>query len=642
VRNRFIKQQIYLFFSLGLFFFFCGCSPYFQKLSVSPEEISKKDFNFITDTGSLYLIDFAEVVVNPSGSHTTTIHQKILITGEKGKQHGTLQISYDSERQKVEIIEAKTITPENKILPVDRSSIRYVTPAELSSFSVLYPGIKVCTVTFPSAGIGSIVEYTYKIKTEKPLMEGEFWDGFFFQSTDPFVISHYRLIVPESMHLYTFPFSVEMKEKKKQGKFICYEWEKRNMPAIIPEKMMPPIEEVVPKILVTSLDNWDRIGRWFYNLSRDSTIPDSTIKSFTLELTEKSKNNEEKIKTIYHYICKNIRYIGLELGIHGFKPHAAKDVFKLGYGDCKDKAALMVAMLKSVNIPAYIALVNTERQIEENVPFPGQFNHAIIAIPVDNNFLLLDPTSEVFPFPELPPYNQNKHVLVPTENTTFLIKSPVSGSDENKKQRQINVTMDETGNIDVDVTMYASGIFAAGIRDGFRYLSDEERKRELSRSLNSMIPNTSLKKFVISGIESLEVPVKELYSFVSKRYATMIKDKMLFKPALIEKMEGTELTSLEKRNFSIRFPYKSSNHDSIIFHLPTGYQIDALPDNIDINNKFGTYSVNFKIEENKIVYTRTYSIDTLEISPEEYDSFKKFYEQVSYYDNLPVILKKSH
>ncbi|MGB9642267.1 MAG: DUF3857 domain-containing transglutaminase family protein, partial [Candidatus Ratteibacteria bacterium] len=554
---------------------------------------------------------------------------------------GTLQIPFDAEIQKIEILKAITITEENKVLAVKKSDIRIITPAELSSYSVLYPGIRVCTVTFPSINIGCIIEYVYRIRTKESRMPGEFWDGFFFQSTEPFVLSRYRITIPANMELYTYPFSVDLKSKTKKGKFIIYEWEKRNVPAITPEKMMPPVDEVVPRLYVTTIKNWDKIGRWFFSLAKDSTIPDSTVKSVAESITKDARDNDEKIKAVYHFICKNIRYIGLELGIHGFKPHAAKDVIELGYGDCKDKAALMVAMLKSVGIQSYIALVNTERQIDQNIPFPGQFNHAIVAVGEKHPFLLLDPTSEVIPYPELPPGDQNKTVLIPIENETILMKSYTAGPDDNKKHRKIFGLLDSSGDITVEVGVYASGVFAAGLRNSFRYLSNEERRRELSRSINSLIPNSTLKEFKITGIESLDAPLLETYTFTSKKYAIPIKEKLLFRPALLERIENTELVSLEKRSFPIRFPYKSMNKDEILFILPRGYDVDACPENIKIENKFGSYSLKFEINENQLIYQRILCLNTLEVSVEQYNEFKDFYQQISYYDSLPVILKKS-
>jgi len=621
-------------------FILCGCTHVPQFIP-TPVELDNQKEKFFLDKGSVYLLDEADVQVFTSGASVTTVHQKILITGEKGKQHGTLQIPFDAEIQKIEILKAITITEENKILAVKKSDIRIITPAELSSYSVLYPGIKVCTVTFPSVNIGCIVEYVYKIKTKESRMPGEFWDGFFFQGTEVFVVSRYRITIPANMELYTYPFSVALKSKTKKGNLIVYEWEKMNVPAITPEKMMPPLEEVVPKLYVTTIKNWDKIGRWFFALAKDATIPDSTVKSITESITRDTRNNEEKIKAIYHFICKNIRYIGLELGIHGFKPHAAKDVIKLGYGDCKDKAALMVAMLKSAGIQSYIALVNTERQIDENIPFPGQFNHAIVAIGEKNQFLLLDPTSEVIPYPELPPGDQNKTVLIPTENETILIKTYTARPEENKKEREIFVSLDPNGDIIANVTVLPTGIFAAGLRNSFRYLSNEERKRELSRSINSLVPNSTLKEFKITGIESLDTPLSQTYTFISKKYAIPIKEKLLLKPALLERLENTELVSLETRIFPIRFPYKSMNKDEILFSLPPGYDIDVYPEDIKFENKFGSYSIKFEIKDHKLFYQRILCLNVLEIGAEQYLEFKNFYQQISYYDSLPVILKKN-
>jgi len=593
------------------------------------------------EEGAVYLLDSGDVKVWPDGSSRTVVRQEIFITGENGRRFGLLQIPYDADRQKVDIVEAKTVAPDGKIIPVDSARIRIVTPAELAPFTVLYPGIRSFTINFPSVDIGSIIQYEYRITTFKPLMEKHFWDGFYFQSTFPFAHSVYRLTVPRTYPINIHNFSVQLKEEKQSGSERIFTWEVYNSKAVLPETMMPPIDEIVPRVFVTSISSWDQIGSWFFKLASESIKETPQLRQATTKLVEDAATETEKIKRIYNFVCSNIRYVGLEIGIHGFKPHPAGEVYELRYGDCKDKAALTVTMLRIAGIRGYIALINTERKIEETVPFPGQFNHAIVAIPSGNSFLFLDPTSEVIPYPYLPPQDQNRLVLVPTENGAFLVRSEYLAPEKNLKYRSVDVHLDFNGNITAEVVVRPGGIFGASFREMFRRLKDEERRRALLESLNRIIPGATLKSFSITGIGNLDDSIEERYSFEGAGYGIKVGERMIFAPSLIEKVEDTGIVSLETRMYPIRFGGTTANLDKISYAIPDGFEIDACPEDTRIENEFGIYQATFsKAGRNTLTYSRYFAIRAYEVPPARYSEFRNFYRAVAQFDKLPIILRK--
>lgn len=197
-------------------------------------------FSYENNESAIYLIDFASVKVFPNFSKETLIHQKIKINGEKGKKLGHLQIPFDSEREKLEFIEGWTLLPNGKKIEITKKDIKVVTPAEFTEYTSLYPGYKVMSINFPGIEIGSTIEYKYKIYTFKPLIENHFWDGFYFQSTEPFVLSRYELVIPKKINIRIFQKEVGLTKKEEKFGNIKYIWEKKNVPPIIEEILMPP------------------------------------------------------------------------------------------------------------------------------------------------------------------------------------------------------------------------------------------------------------------------------------------------------------------------------------------------------------------------------------------------------------------
>lgn len=586
--------------------------------------------------GSIYLFDYASVKLSPDFKKETLVHQKIQILSEKGKKLAHLQIYFDAEREKVRFLKGYTITPSGKKIEVKNKDIRIVTPAEFTEYTSLYPGIKVLSINFPGVEIGSIIEYEYKIFTFKPLIENHFWDGFYFQSTEPFEISRYELTVPKKIQIQIYEKQVKIKEKKERFGYITYIWEKKNVPAIIEEILMPPLYEIVPKVYVSTFKSWEEIGRWFFEISREKG-KNNTIEEKVNELIKDKKNREEIIASLYHYVCSNIRYVGLEIGKHGYKPHLPEDVFKAKYGDCKDKSNLLKRMLEIAGIKSYFALVNTEGEIEKEIPFPGQFNHAILAIPDEKGYIFLDPTSEVMKYPDLPPYEQGKLALVCQENPE-LVEIPLFSPERNKRIRKIYATIDKNGNLTAEVKIIPSGIFEAGLRNAFRYLKQIERERSLLRELNSILPKTKLISLEISGIESLDTQLTEKYKFFTEGYGIKVENKLLIIPSLIDKLTDTSIVSLESRKYDLRIGTTYRKEEEIEYILPENSEIEFIPPSIQMEKDFGYFSISFERKNSRIYFKRVMEIRKSEITPSEYPEFKEFWNKISSYDKLPVII----
>ena len=607
------KQKLINFFFFYFFCFFLYCSE------------------------NIYLIDFAYVKVNPNYTKETFIHQKIKIGNEKGKKFSHLQIPFNSEREKIKFIEGQTLLPNGKKIKIKPDDIKIVTPAEFTEYSSLYPGYKVMSINFPGVEIGCIIEYKYIIYTFKPLIEKHFWDGFYFQSTEEFALSRYELKIPKKIKLQIYEKDIKLLEKKESFDYITYIWEKKNVPSIIEEILMPPLSEIVPKVYVSTFSSWEEIGKWFFELIREDKNKEKEVEKFVEQIVKDRKTEEEKIISIYNYVCSNIRYVGLEMGIHGYKPHSPEEVLKAKYGDCKDKANLLRKMLEVVGIKSFITLVNTERKVEKEIPFPGQFNHAIIAVLKDNSYIFLDPTLEVMRYPDIPNYLQGKYSLICSE-TPELKEISISKPERNLRKRIVDAIIDEDGNLTAEVKILPCGIFEASLRNSFRYLKQVERERQLVKELNSILPRTRLIYLELEGLESLENQLIEKYKFLTNNYGIKVGNKIIFQPILLDKLTDLSIVSLDERKYPLRLNLIYRKEEIVNYKLPEKTEIEALPNSINIEQNFGKFYLDFQKIDSGLKCTRILEINKLEINPNEYQEFKEFYKKISYLDKLPIIL----
>ena len=167
--------------------------------------------------------------------------------------------------------------------------------------------------------------------------------------------------------------------------------------------------------------SWAQLGRWYAQTANGRRELTPAMRAKAREISAAAANPMEIIQRLAAYVQHNVRYVAIEIGIGGYQPHAAQEVFASGYGDCKDKATLLSALLREVGIDSYYALINNNRDyLSPDFPSMLAFNHVILAILLPDpavatsimptlqheklgRFLLFDPTDDSTPLGYLPP-----------------------------------------------------------------------------------------------------------------------------------------------------------------------------------------------------------------------------------------------
>src|SRR6202043_3322594 len=216
--------------------------------------------------------------------------------------------------------------------------------------------------------------------------------------------------------------------------------------------------------------SWEEAGRAYHPLFTTAEKPGTDISAQVEKLSAGKSEVVSKIDALYTYVSREIRYVAVEIGIGGYQPHPAPDVYKYKYGDCKDKATLLLTMLNDIGLRAYPALVGTRGDIEADPKAPtlATFDHMIVALPVpaslrpavekfpaydsQNQILWIDPTSETDPLGELPEMDQGVFALIAYPERGDLQRIPQPPPEQNGSEFAVNVHLqsDGTGAADVD------------------------------------------------------------------------------------------------------------------------------------------------------------------------------------------------
>lgn len=595
---------------------------------------TQKDY---PDASAIIILDSGERIVRPDGSSSLIYHKVIKILNEKGREiYGEVYIPYSLLGERVKILKARTIKPDGT--EVEATAIHDISLAEGYH---LYSDAMAKVISMPALENNAIIEYAYTIDDlgRGPLGR-HFQDEFLFQDFDPIMISRYTLTIPKGMEFYYKVYNGDLvPEVEEKGNTVTYKWEMRNIPQIIQEDYMPPLADIVPRLEITTFRDWQDVASWYYDVANPKTKPDEAIKAKVAELTKDKKRLEDKVKAIYYFVTNEIRYVGLEFGIGGLIPHQASEVFKYKYGDCKDKATLLISMFREIGVPAYYVLVRTRYRGSLPLESPGfQFDHAICAIKLNDKLYFLDGTAEDTRFGYIPSMDQGTKALLIEDGKATLVDIPVDSPEDNEKTRIIEVSLSRDGSIKGSSYVKMKGYYDTYLRNVWKAASDREIRENLEWSLRSLVPNAVLEGYELSNLRDLDSDVWEKYYFRAPGYAQVVDDSLSFFPSIMERIETSESVAKEKRNYPITHWSPYTTRDIITYILPEGAKTTHLPKDIVLDEPFGYYSMKFVVEGNILRVERVFQIRVTLITPDLYKRYKWFIESIVSKDRERVII----
>ena len=311
----------------------------------------------------------------------------------------------------------------------------------------LVDDVKFRVLTIPAPDPGNIVGYEYEVE-ERPFFLQDMW---YFQESDPVRETHYSLQLPPGWEFRDFWLNHPEVKPTESGNNL-WQWTVSDVKEIRHEPAMPPYVGVAGQMIVTffppggkavnGFAAWDDMGKWYGTLLTGRADASPEIKQQVATVTAGKNTPVQKMQAIAQFVQRDIRYVAIELGIGGWQPHPAPEVFSHRYGDCKDKATLMRAMLHEIGIDSYHVVINTERgAVTRNTPAHHGFNHAIVAIklpeglndpalvamlqhPKLGRILFFDPTDDITPFGQIRGELQDNYALLVIPDGGELIALP--------------------------------------------------------------------------------------------------------------------------------------------------------------------------------------------------------------------------
>ena len=271
-----------------------------------------------------------------------------------------------------------------------------------------------------------------------------------------------------------------------EGSERVYRFTARDVAKIDAEPAMPGPGEVAPYLHVSTYASWDDVGAWYWRLVEDQLTPDDEIRRTARGLVSRSMSDADRVRAVYDFVVKSTRYVGLEFGIHGYKPYRVTQVLARRFGDCKDKAALLIALLREVGVSAELVLVRTRRggRLDTEPASLAVFDHAIVYVPKLDRYL--DGTAEFAGLAELPAQDQGVMALRVGPRGSVLVETPVLPSSDSRVERRWQVAIEPGGDGRVDEQLIIRGQAAPDWRE--HYQTPGERRERYGRGVERPLP----------------------------------------------------------------------------------------------------------------------------------------------------------
>ena len=567
------------------------------------------------------------VRVLPNGLSERLDHRVIRVLDDRGIRTQSVQgMVYDPEESYVEVRRARVRRAEGGIEEMGDASVIALTDA---GYRMFYDQ-RQQRVTFNGLRVGDTLEVAF---VRRDTAARNKFDDYFgeiapLEDSLPQRRREYILEAPAGRKL-VFNQPVEATPGTQPGTTL-YRLTVGERKGIRPEGNMPGWTEIARYLHVSTFSDWDAVGRWYWNLVKEQLVVDAKIRSAVNEVLlglPDGADERAKVRALYKHVIVSTRYVGLEFGIHGFKPYRTTDVYDRRFGDCKDKASLLKVMLAEAGIKSHLVLVRTRDQgtIGATPASLSAFNHAITYVPSLD--LYLDGTAEFSGPEELPTGDQGATVLIIRDGAGADLRTiPVSKPGDNVQHVRQTITLATDGTAAVQHDLTVSGAGAAGWRSILQ--SSDNRKERLTNAWGAQFPGVTVEDIKAPTLGDVLLPVKLSSRWQVPAWAQPQSEGLRF-PALGYRTGLTRsIAGQAKREHDLVMAAPSVEDTTLEYILPKGWKIAQTPADKRIDTPLGAFTLEVENKGDRARVKTHLEYRKSRFTPAEYRALRDFLSQV--------------
>lgn len=609
------------------------------------------------ETNAVVLLEDTTYTVAPDGSAVEHHRHVIKILRPQGRRDAIVGVPFDKDT-KILSMHVWSIGPDGHEYAVKDKEMIEQGYGDANTFE----DDKVRLAEAPGRDPGGVVAFEYEQRCH-PFLTEETW---FFQGDLPRLNQTFTLELPPNFtygtvwaHATQSP-PVDLEHQR-------WRWVMNDTPAIDLKdvRLRPAADSLAgrmtvhyagPGIATPTEGTWKSIGEWYQVLYKDRIVASPEIVAKANELASGKTDFYDKTEAIGEFVQKQIRYFAIELGIGGYQPHYAADIFRNRYGDCKDKATLLTAMLSAVGVHATLVVVHTDRGVIDPDAPSIVGNHVIAAIEIPKGYsspklrsvvtsktgrqyLIFDPTWDRTAFGQLEHNLQGGYGVLMEGSDSQAIRFPVLPPDRNTIQRTATFQLQADGSLKGTVTEKRFG----DISEGDRYLytmrdakqQSDYRNRVLARDFTSF----TLSDLKIENAEALNKDLTTSYSLAADHFGKPTGPLLMIRPRILGS-EELYVDHKKRHEVPIDLDETLQEHDDYAIELPPGYTVDEIPTPVKLDLGFASYESSSTVKDNVLHYTRTYTVREVTLPAGKYPDVQKLAGVIAADEQNSAVLKK--
>ena len=612
-------------------------------------------------TTAVVLLDETTYTVAPDGKAVEHGRKVVKILRPQGRREAVPVVWYDKD-SKVLSMHVWAIGPDGHEFVVKDNEIADVGASNFGG--ELYNDERARVMSDPPGrDPGGVVAYEYELRARPYLMETT-WR---FQGDIPVLKENFTLMLPEGFTQTTTwahhrPDSgIDMEHQR-------WRWEMERVASVRSEEHVPlapaggalagrmTVHYAAVGVAASQEGTWKGIGEWYDGLSRDRLVATPEISAKAADLTRGKADFYDKAEAIGEYAQQQIRYVAIEMGVGGYQPHAAADVFHGKYGDCKDKATLLSAMLSTVGVHSALLMVDTQRGVIDPDAPSIMGNHMIAAIEIPKGYesaklrsvvtaqtgkryLIFDPTWDRTAFGQLEANLQGSYGVLMEGKDSQIIELPILDPGLNTVRRSAKFQLLADGSLKGDVTEKRFGDLSEQRRYMYTHEDAKQQRLYMDRVAARDFSSVTLSDVKVENAESLNKDLTTTYSLDASHFATVAGPLLMVRPRVL----GSYSLDVDRKRREIPIDLQETmkGTDEFDIALPDGYVVDELPDPVKFDVGFASYESSTELRGKSLHYSRTYTLRQVMLPADKYPALQKLAGAIDADEQSRAVLKKA-
>jgi len=599
---------------------------------------NKSDF---PDASHIMVFDRTNVKMMDSGlSHVTKEILYKVLTTEGAKELKSLFFGYDPLSAYVEVKAAAIIKKDGKKIDLPLETVTdYPAPARaiywgareiLLPVGHLEPGDGLWVKTYQK-GFTYALLYQEEDNRYVPPMKGHFYDIVPFYSEFPINTKSYELSIPSDKRFQFELYNGEARHYSHvEGDRNIYFWEKKNIRPIKEEPGMVNESDFAPKLLMSTSPDWKAKSLWFHKVNEDygSFEFDDEIKAKVEEIVRGARDDMEKISRLTHWVADEMRYSGISMGKgEGYTLHKGTMNFRDRCGVCKDKAGMLITMLRAAGYESYPAMTMAGSRIDR-IP-ADQFNHCVTLVKLDGKYKLLDPTwvpgvRELWSSAE-----QQQEYLMGVPEGADLHSTPLSPPGNHYLKYSIDSRISPQGLLKATIDVRAEGQSDSRLRRAVKGKLKEAWHQFFQAEFSKMYPGITVSNLSYLDPYDLSKPMKITFSVEITGYLhTGSKETVISPLSSNLPFQGIHFYDRPKTSqVDRKYPFKVNSSQQIevseTITLPSGFKL-LKPEGLDnIESTGASFTGDIRQKGNSIFITKKLEMKKRIYEPGEWKHFRE-------------------